>query len=203
MKVDKKAIQCMKVDIFTLTRYFYVSRSKIGAYCFCPVCRSVFLSFSPPFWNFNLANNFWTVSDRAFIFHMIIPCDKNFPWVSLFFTLLPWPWSLTQIFENFNLVNNFWTVNARALIFHMNISCDKTFPWFCHILINIKAFILHIRISCNKIFLLVSRYLSLWSWPSLNWPSGICVSQTDHKHILFSCCFNPFQTDVGYNHVME
>ena len=60
--------------------------------------------------------------------------------------------------ENFNLANTFWTVGARALIFHMSISCDK-------------------------IFLLVSRYLFLWPWPSLElaiirgiW--GICVSQT-------------------------
>ena len=46
-----------------------------GAYCFYPVCHSVILS---PLWNFNLANNFWTVSARALIFHMSIPCDKTF-----------------------------------------------------------------------------------------------------------------------------
>ena len=31
--------------------------------------------------NFNLAYNSWTTIDRAFIFHMCIPCDKTFPWV--------------------------------------------------------------------------------------------------------------------------
>ena len=28
--------------------------------------------------NFNLGHNFWTVRDRAFIFHMCIPCDNTF-----------------------------------------------------------------------------------------------------------------------------
>ena len=112
---------------------------------------------------------------------MNIPCDKTFHWVPLFFTLWPWPWSLTHFWVNFNLANNFWTVNARAFIFHMNIPCDKTFHYF---LINIRAFIMHMSISCDKIFLLVSRYLSLWTWPSLELAiiGGICVSQT---HIFF------------------
>ena len=30
------------------------------------------------FKNFNLGHNLWTVGDRAFIFHMCIPCDKIF-----------------------------------------------------------------------------------------------------------------------------
>ena len=142
------------------------------------------------------------------IFHMSIPCDKNFPWVRLFLTLWPWPGSLTHylktltlpitfeqwvlelwyftwvfivigllrgyhyflicdldlgfdpFFENFNLANNFETVSARALIFH----------------------ILHIVISCDKIFLLVSKYLSLWSWPSLE--LAIIGGIVFHKHIL-------------------
>ena len=85
------------------------------------ILHSVILSFCPPLWNFNLANNFWTVRARALIFHMNIPCDKTFPWVPLFFTLWPWPWSLTHFLKNFNLANNFWTVSARALIFHMSI----------------------------------------------------------------------------------
>ena len=43
----------------------------------------------------NLANNFWTVSTRAFIyFKMSISSDKTFLWVPTFFTLSPWPWSL-------------------------------------------------------------------------------------------------------------
>ena len=54
-------------------------------------CHSIILSFCPPLWNLNFANNFWTVSARALIFHMNIPCDKTFPWVPLFCTLWPWP----------------------------------------------------------------------------------------------------------------
>ena len=86
------------------------------------------LEFDLLFENFNLANNFWTVSARALIFHMSNPCDKTSQWVPLFWPcdldLVVWP-----IFENFNLANNFWTVSARALIFYMIIPCDKTFPW--------------------------------------------------------------------------
>ena len=88
------------------------------------------LSFCHSLWNFNLANNFWRVSARALIFHMNIPCDKNFPWVPLFFTLWPWPTlEFDPFFVNFNLANNFQTVSARALLFDMNIPCDKTIPW--------------------------------------------------------------------------
>ena len=37
------------------------------------------LNFDPLFKNYNLGHNLWTVrSDRAFIFHMYIPCDKTF-----------------------------------------------------------------------------------------------------------------------------
>lgn len=28
--------------------------------------------------NFNLAHNFWIVSDRGLVFHFVIPCDKTF-----------------------------------------------------------------------------------------------------------------------------
>ena len=67
-------------------------------------CNSVILSFCPPLWNFNLANNFWTVSARALIFHMSIPCNKTFQWVPLFFTLWPWPWSLTYFLKTLTLL---------------------------------------------------------------------------------------------------
>ena len=90
---------------------------------------SVILSFCHSLWNFNLANNFWRVNARALIFHMSISCDKKFLKVPLFFTMWPWPWSLTYFKKNFNLANDFWTVNARVLIFHMSIPCVKTFSW--------------------------------------------------------------------------
>ena len=49
----------------------------------------------PIFKNFNLGYNFWMVGDRAFIFHMYIPCDKTFLLIPTFFTVWPWPWTLT------------------------------------------------------------------------------------------------------------
>ena len=66
--------------------------------------------------NFNLANTFWTVSARAFIFHMSIPCDKNFPWVPLFLTL----WNIKA------LTLAVWKLLARlklsgAFVFHKHI----------------------------------------------------------------------------------
>ena len=60
------------------------------------------LSLCPPLWNFNLANNFWTVSARALIFHMSISCDETFPLVPLFLTLRPWPWSFTHFLKTLN-----------------------------------------------------------------------------------------------------
>ena len=66
---------------------------------------SVILSIYHYLWNFNLANNFWTVSARALIFHMNIPCDKTFPWVPLFPTL--WPWSLTHFLKTITLLITF------------------------------------------------------------------------------------------------
>ena len=70
-----------------------------GAYCFCPVCYSVMLSLCHPLWIFNLADKFWTVNAKSLIFHMNIPCYKTFPWVPIFFTLWPWPWSFTHFIK--------------------------------------------------------------------------------------------------------
>ena len=45
------------------------------------------LEFDLFFENYNLANNFLTVSARALIFNMSYPCDKNFVWIPIFLTL--------------------------------------------------------------------------------------------------------------------
>ena len=47
----------------------------MGTIIFNPV--TLILEFDPYFKNFNLANNFWTVSSRALKFHMDIPSDKT------------------------------------------------------------------------------------------------------------------------------
>ena len=49
--------------------------------------------------NFNLGHNFQTRSDKAFILHMCIPCDKTFHMVPLFWSLWHWPWSLTYFWK--------------------------------------------------------------------------------------------------------
>ena len=65
--------------------------------------------------NFNLGHNFQTRSNRAFILHMFIPCDKT---SHVFLVTRPfmlyhnfWPVTLTLKFdlllENFNLCHNF------------------------------------------------------------------------------------------------
>ena len=99
----------------------------MGTIIFYPV--TLTLEFDLLFKNFNLANNFWTVSTRALIFHMSIPCDKTFPWIPLFFFPVTLTLEFDLLFKNFNLANNFWIVSARALIFHMSIPCYKTFQW--------------------------------------------------------------------------
>ena len=95
------------------------------------------LSFCHSLWNFNLAYNCWTVSARALIFHMSIPCDKTFPWVPLFFTLWSWLWSLTHFVKTFTLLITFeqwvlelWYFKCVFLVmrpfcgYHYFLPCD-------------------------------------------------------------------------------
>jgi hypothetical protein len=35
--------------------------------------------------NFTLGYIFWFVGIRALLFHMIVPCDKTFPWLMIIF----------------------------------------------------------------------------------------------------------------------
>ena len=104
-----------------IIHFFYAPRLKIGGILFLSC-----VSFSN---SVKFANNLWTLSARALIFNMSIPCDKTFPCEPYFF----YPVSLTLefylLFENLNLANNFWTMRARALIFYITILCDKTFLW--------------------------------------------------------------------------
>ena len=95
---------------------FMPPRSKIGGHIVFVL--SVIPSFCHSLWNFNLVNNFWTVSARALIFHMSIPCNKTFPWVPLFFTLWPWPWSLTHFLKTLTLLIIFeqWVLELCYLI---------------------------------------------------------------------------------------
>ena len=60
------------------------------------------LEFDLFFENFYIANNFWTVSGRALMFHMSIPCDETFPLLPLFLTLWPaWIKSTSDLYSQF------------------------------------------------------------------------------------------------------
>ena len=85
----------------------------MGTIIYDPV--TLTLEFDPFFENFNLANNFWIVGARALIFLMSIPCDKTFQWVPLFFTLWPWPWSLTYFLKILTLLITFeqWVLELQ------------------------------------------------------------------------------------------
>ena len=91
------------LELWYFTGAFLVTRPFRGyTNIFDPV--TLTLELDPFFENFNLANNFWTVSAGSLIFHMSIPCDKTFPWVPLFFTLWPWLESLTYFLKTLKLL---------------------------------------------------------------------------------------------------
>ena len=113
-----------------------------------------------------------------------------------FFTLWPWPCSLTYFLKVLIFSISF-QMYARVLILLMNFACDKIFLLVLNLLtlifdisfwnikiMNIRPFTLHMSISYDKTFELVWRYLSLWPWPSLELViiRGICVSQA---HLVF------------------
>ena len=142
------------------------------------------------FENFNLAHKIYTVNARVFIYHMSVSSEKTFPWKLTNLNSLTLTIEFVRLFENFNLVNYIRTAIARALIFHMNILVIKSFCWYLtfwpwHLiffkLLNNKYYSFHVAFYhfCDKNFLLVPKYLSLWSWPSLELAiiRVICVSQ--------------------------
>jgi hypothetical protein len=53
---------------------------------------------------FNLGCIFWMVCIRTLILHMSVPSDKALPWVSIDFTLWPWPWCFTYILKTLTLI---------------------------------------------------------------------------------------------------
>ena len=142
------------------------------------------LSFCPPLWIFNLENNFWIVSTRALRFQMSISCDKTFQWVPLFFTLWPWPWTLTHFLKTLSLLITFeqwvqelWCFTWVFLLtrpfcgFPVTLALEFD-PFFENFTLvynlwtgNATAFIFHMSISCDKTFLRVPLFFTLWPWP--------------------------------------
>ena len=77
--------------------------------------------------NFNSAHNFLTIRNRAFIFGMCVPYDKdlsdgiiNFDYMTLIVTF-------DLHLENFNCAHNFLTITHRDFIFDMYDPYGKTF----------------------------------------------------------------------------
>ena len=100
-------------------KLFYLPEIKDGGILFLSC-----LSFCKSVWNFNLANNFWTVKAKALIFRVFLArsfCGTN-NFDGMILTL-----EFDLCFKNLNLAYYFWTVSSRALLFHMSILWDKTF----------------------------------------------------------------------------
>ena len=77
------------------------------------------LMFDLLFKNFNLGHKLWTVSDRALIFHMCIPCDKTFHIIPSLLTNVTLTLKFDILFKNFNLGHKLWTVRDRAFRFQV------------------------------------------------------------------------------------
>ena len=134
---------------------FMHPRSKIkGIYCFCPVCHSVILSSS-----LKLLPCFWTVSARAVISDMNIPCDKTFLWDHCCWPceldLVVWP-----IFRNLNIAYNFlWVLELWHFTWVFLVTSPYHYfftlwPWPCSLtnflktltlLITFKQWVLELR----------------------------------------------------------
>ena len=104
---------------------------EVGGHCLCRYC---LLQYSV--WNFNLANNVWTLSSRFWYFTCVFILTQPFQGFQ-HFDFVTSTSEFGLLIENFGLVHKFSTVIARALIFHTSLYFDM-------------------------IFLLVSRYVSLW-----------------------------------------
>ena len=129
------------------------------------------------------------MSVRASIFQMSIPYDKTFPWVPTFFTLWPWPWSLTYFLKTLTLLITFeqwvlklwyfkWVYFVTRLsvgtkIFYLvtlTLEFDlfsKNFNYAIYFsTMNARALIFHMitSILCDKTFPWVPTFFTLWPW---------------------------------------
>ena len=140
--------------------------------------------------NFNLGHNFWTITGRAFIFLMCIPCDKTFSTVPKVLTSWPCLWPLTYIYKTLTLVITFELFEIGPLYFTCVFLITIPFNWYqtFHLLtftvtfdlylenLNLsqnfktvtgRAFIFLMCIACAKTFPMVPKVLTLWPclWP--------------------------------------
>ena len=178
--------QPVEIRLSYYTCWFLVTRP------FCPYQKfdlvTLTLIFDLLLKKLNLGYNFWTKRDKAFILHMLVPCDKTFLPVPKNLTLWPWPWLLTYFWKKLNLGYNLWTKIHKSFIAHICIPCGKTFlsipknfdlvtlTWTFDLLLkklnlgyNLwtkrdKSFIVQICIPCGKTFLSIPKMLTMWPW---------------------------------------
>ena len=77
-----------------------------------------------------LPHNFWTITDRAFIFHIYFPLDEAKIFAPVTFTV-----TFDLHIWKFNICHNFRTIRGRAFILHMYIPCREVFPVIPKVLI--------------------------------------------------------------------
>jgi hypothetical protein len=77
---------------------------------------------------FNFGHMLWLINDRAFIFHMCVPCDKDLSIGTLIFYFMTSTLKFNLLFKNLNIDHILWMVSDRAFIIYTCVPCDKTFP---------------------------------------------------------------------------
>jgi hypothetical protein len=87
----------------------------------------------------NIGHIFWIASDRAFIFPMCVSYDRTFLLEPHFFTLWPWPWSLTHFSKSLTLAISFeWQVIGLSYLICVFLMM-RPFYWyqFCFDLVTL------------------------------------------------------------------
>ena len=90
------------------------------------ICLTLYLSASHK--NFNLGHNLWNRWDRAFIFHMCIPCALCTFLSTKIFNLATFTMTFDLHFENFNLDHNFGTIHLGLPYFRCVFLVAIPFP---------------------------------------------------------------------------
>ena len=150
------------------------------------VCLSVRPSVHPSVQSkLNLGYNFSTNRDKAFILHMLVPCDKTFLSVPKNLTLWPWPWLLTYFWKNLTFAITFEPKKVRLSYYryvHVFLVarpfCAYQKFWPCDLTLTFdlllkklnlgynfwtkrdKAFIVQVCIPCGKTFLSIPKILT-------------------------------------------
>ena len=168
-------------EVFLIVPHFHESEGTLNLIrlSVCPsVCHK----------NFNLSHNFWTIKDRAFIFHICIPYEETCPFIQQILTLWPWPWPLTYILvsENLTYVITFEPLEVAVYYFICTFLVKSPFRsyqncwphdlWLTYLktltfAITFKPLVVELSyFTCTflviKAFLFISKVLTFPPWPS-------------------------------------